>query len=76
VEEEMKENKDVFDLIEVDINVKSTVVELQAYAKEEPNEEDKDDEEILKNMTRVTSKLKKKKIYAEYKFWSNKKKKL
>jgi hypothetical protein len=75
VEEEMKENKDVFDLTEVDKNVKSTVVEVQEDAKEEPDEEDKDDEEILKKTTRVTLKLKKKKSYVEYKVWSKKKKK-
>jgi hypothetical protein len=70
MKEEMKENKDVFELTEVDINVKSIVVEVQTDALH------KDDEEILKNMTKVTLELKKKRNDFEYKVWRKKKKKL
>jgi hypothetical protein len=63
LEEEMKENEYVLDLTKFDISVQLVVVEVQ----EELDEQGKEDEEILKKMTRVMLKLKKKKMYAKYK---------
>jgi hypothetical protein len=65
-----------FYLTEVEINVKSVVVEEQEDIEEEPDEEDKDDEEILKKTTRVTLRLKKRKSCVEYKFWRKRRKSL
>jgi hypothetical protein len=65
-----------FYLTEVDRNVISKAVEVQANAEEESDEENKDDEEILKKKTRVKMKLKKKKMYAEYKVWRKREKKI